>query len=333
MPFVRTLGRRGVIASLVCGVLAARSARAGPNEQRLAQALFDDARRLMDQKRYSEACPKLAESQRLDPGGGTLLNLAVCHAADGKTATALVEYNEALSMATRDGRRDREELARAAITKLEHDVPRVTVVVPPGHRTPGLDVKIDDTALPSVAWDVPMPVDPGSHTVVATVPGRAPWTVVISILAAEKKTIEVPRLAQGPEPAPPPPVVTMTPAPYTTEPAPQERPPVDRTSTTASNPLYVFILGTTIAAGGTMAITGVLALSEQSKADDNCIADRNWCRSQGGRDAAGNAEALAVVSTTALVIAAVGVVALFIVPSKRTITKTAGSGLLLGGTF
>jgi hypothetical protein len=125
----------------------------------------------------------------------------------------------------------------------------------------------------------------------------------------------------------------MTPAPFTTEPAPQERPPVDRTSTTASNPLYVFILGTTIAAGGTMAITGVLALSEQSKADDNCIADRNWCRSQGGRDAAGNAEALAVVSTTALVIAAVGVVALFIVPSKRTITKTAGSGLLLGGTF
>ena len=163
-------------------LLTSAPAAAGPSEQRLAQALFDDARRLMEQKRYSEACPKLAESQRLDPGGGTLLNLAVCHAADGKTATALVEYTEALSVATRDGRRDREELARSAIARLEGEVPRVTVVVPAAARAPRLEVKIDETPLPAVAWDVAMPVDPGGHTIVATVPGRAPWTTVVSVL-------------------------------------------------------------------------------------------------------------------------------------------------------
>jgi hypothetical protein len=324
-----------VIASLVGALLVMKitPAYAGPNEQRLAQALFDEARRLMDQKRFSEACPKLAESQRLDPGGGTLLNLAVCHAGEGKTATALVEYNEALSMATRDGRRDREDLARAAITKLEAEVPRITVVVPPGHRTPGLEVKIDDTQLPSVAWDVPMSVDPGSHTVVATVPGRAPWTVVISILEKEKKTIDVPRLAPGGEPAPrspPPPVAPPSPQ----EPTPQERPPVDApVATTSTNPLYVVALGTTIVAGGVTVITGFLALNEQSKAEDNCLVDRNWCQSQGGRDAAENAQTLAVVSTTALVIGAVGVVALFIVPSKRTTTKSSLNGFVLEGTF
>lgn len=327
------LGRRGVVASLVCGVLASRAARAGPNEQRLAQALFDDARRLMDQKRYAEACPKLAESQRLDPGGGTLLNLAVCHAGEGKTATALVEYNEALSMATRDGRRDREELARSAIAKLEGEVPRLTVVVPPRHRTPGLDVKIDDTPLPSVAWDVPMPVDPGSHAIIATVPGGAPWTAVISILEREKKTIEIPRLASGAEPTPAPVVMPPPAMNPSSEPSPHETPPVDRTSTTSTNPVYVVVLGGTIAAGATMAITGLFALSEQSKAEDNCLADRSWCRSQGGRDAAANAETLAVVSTTALVVGAIGVVALLFVPSKRTVTKTGLNGFALEGTF
>jgi len=80
-------------------------------EARLAQALFDEGRALMAQKRWAEACPKLAESQRLDPGGGTLLNLALCHSGEGKTATALVGLDDALAAAVRDGRADREKLA------------------------------------------------------------------------------------------------------------------------------------------------------------------------------------------------------------------------------
>jgi hypothetical protein len=36
-----------------------------------AQALFDDARRLVGQGQYADACRKFARSQELDPGGGT----------------------------------------------------------------------------------------------------------------------------------------------------------------------------------------------------------------------------------------------------------------------
>ena len=37
-----------------------------------ADALFKEGRALLDAKKFDEACPKLAESQRLDPGAGTL---------------------------------------------------------------------------------------------------------------------------------------------------------------------------------------------------------------------------------------------------------------------
>lgn len=298
---------------------------AGPNEQRLAQALFDEARRLMEQKRYAEACPKLAESQRLDPGGGTLLNLAVCHAAEGKTATALVDYNEALSVATRDGRRDREELARSAIATLEREVPRITVVVPASARVPNLEVKIDETPLPSVAWDVAMPVDPGGHSIVATIPGRAPWTAVVSVLPSERKVVEVPALA--PATAEPPPPL----APPTMD--SREPPPPAPLPETQTNPLYVGVFVGTLAAAATATVTGIFALTERSKAEEGCLVDRNWCSSADARDAASTSATLAWVSTGALIAAGVGTIALFVIPSRRVAARSVGSTFVLGTTF
>lgn len=179
-----------------------------PQQRSMAEALFQEGRRLMSEERYDEACPKLEESQRLDPGGGTLLNVAVCHERIGRTATAWSEYREALAQARRDQRPDRQEYAQARLNELEPKLSYVIVRVPEAARVPGLRVLVGNVALGDGSWGTPLPVDPGTVTVLATAPDRRPFRRELQIAAQERSELEVPVLvpvqqAQSSEPKPP----------------------------------------------------------------------------------------------------------------------------------
>src|SRR5258708_617548 len=114
------------------GLAPARAADADPSatDKSIATQLFTEGRVLLHQGRVGPACRKLEESQRLDPGGGTLLNVALCHEREGRTATAWVEFTEALGLAKRDDRTQRLEFARAHLAALEPVLSRL-VIEPP----------------------------------------------------------------------------------------------------------------------------------------------------------------------------------------------------------
>lgn len=159
------------------------SARAEPAAGQLttARELFDQGRALMAEHQYARACEKFQESQRLDPGGGTLLNLALCSELSGKTATAWVHFRDALRWARSDRRADRVKFAEQHLASLAPKLSRLRIVVAPEARVPGLVVSRDGVLLGGSAWGEPLAIDPGAHLVRATAPGKQTTDLQVSV--------------------------------------------------------------------------------------------------------------------------------------------------------
>src|SRR5947207_15885135 len=78
-------------------------AEAGAAQKAAAESLFDDALKAMKSGHFTEACPKLEESERIDPAIGTLLYLGECYEKTGRTASAWATFREAASAAQAQG--------------------------------------------------------------------------------------------------------------------------------------------------------------------------------------------------------------------------------------
>ena len=208
LPTSTERGRRVLVTlSVLLGALAvAAPAAAEPTaqERALAGALFEEGRVLMGKGSYAEACDKLAESQRLDPGGGTLLNLALCHERQGRIATAWVEFREARALARRDKRADREGAAATEMSKIEPALSMLAIEVPAEARAAGFVVKLDGAAIAEAAWGTKIPVDPGQRVVTAEAPERRTFTTTVEIGAsASAPVVTIPPLALEGGPKPP----------------------------------------------------------------------------------------------------------------------------------
>lgn len=258
---------------------------ADPDPGALGEALFRSGRELMADGKYSEACPKFAESNRIDPKLGTLMNLALCHENVGKTASAWAEYLQAADIAKRVGQAPREQVARERAHDLEAKLPHVII---DASAEPSAVVTLDDQPIGSGAFGTPMPLDPGDHVVRATAPGKKPY--VESLTApngATEQTVRIPAL-EAKEPEPPP---LEAPAP------PNPSPSTQRT--------WAWVVGGAgVAMIGTGAFFGVSAFSDKKTVESQCNSDTSRCTPTGS-----NAKTSLSTAETVSTIAALGGVA------------------------
>jgi hypothetical protein len=184
------------IAPLLALLLVPSVARAADppksaREQAAARGLFYEARTLMQQNKFAEACPKLEESLRLDPGLGTQFNLADCNEHIGQITTAWAGFLDVAAHAKAAHQADREKVARKRAAALEPRLPKLVVEVTGAPQ--GLEVKRDGVVVGSAAWGTAIAVDPGTHKISASAPGKQTWETTVTSIEAKTARVTVPR--------------------------------------------------------------------------------------------------------------------------------------------
>jgi hypothetical protein len=191
-----------VIAAAVPGI-----ARADGDAIAKAQARFDEGMVLMRAGKAAAACPKLEESQKLDPGMGTEFRLAECYEATDRLASAWTLFSKVADEAKLAGKGDRAAVAITRAANLAPKLSMLTVVVSKeAASVPGLVITRDDAVFPSSEWGVKEPINPGEHRFRAKAPGKFGWETVIAMVHGATMELAIPVLGATP-PAPPAPPV------------------------------------------------------------------------------------------------------------------------------
>lgn len=303
--------RRSFIAWSATALLSIAPGAASAQDQAAsAEALFREGRALMAQGKKAEACPKFAVSQRLEPGYGTLWNLADCYAQIGRTASAWAAFREAADLAKKGDQADRVAKAERRAAALEPKLERMIVTVK--DPAAGLVVKRSGVPLEPPTWGAALPIDPGKHLVEATAPGKMPFSVEAQTGGPGKTvSIEIPPLLDAPSA----PTVPSAGQPFTAQPLPPSLPPATRDSGAETRRTFAYVAGGVGLAGVVVgSISGVIASSKWNKAQDDHCRTETLCDAEGVA-LTGEAKTAASISTASFIIGGAAIaagVALFV---------------------
>ena len=180
----------GALACLALGLAAETAQAQTPADRADAEALASAAEALAAQGYYGAACAKYDASATLDPSARRFMTLADCHERAGMTARAWMSFRDAQDWAKARGDKALAATAAENAQRLEATLARIEIVVPPDHDVEGLEIRRDGALLSDAVRGVPVPVDPGSHVISASAPGRRAWSATIGV-SSGKATVSV----------------------------------------------------------------------------------------------------------------------------------------------
>jgi hypothetical protein len=274
---------------------SALATESSPRDPAAAEVLFRDGRSLVVAGDYPHACPKFAESLRLDYAPGTLLNLADCEEHTGRIASAWAHFRDlSTELPSTDERQPLAvERANALEPRMSHLTVRYTGAIPSSTR-----ILRDGVELRRASLDLALPVDPGLHTVVVMDDDRERSRVEVEVregqsqvLNAESSALEGARSGRG-----------------------------------ATRTVEWLTGGLAVTAFATGAAFGISALSNSSAAGSSCT-NSGVCSDAAGARAYDDAHAQARIADVALGIGlvATAVTGALLLSSRRSDTPQAAS--------
>ena len=156
-----------------------------------AEDLFRQGLQLTRSGRFADACPKFAESSRLDPAFGALINLAACYEKLGRTASAWQAYVDAADLARDKGQAARAKTARDKAGRLAPRLVRLEIRLAPDVDARGLQITRNGAPVDPALLGQAVPVDPGSYAIVASRQGAEPWSTSVNATQPGQITVEV----------------------------------------------------------------------------------------------------------------------------------------------
>jgi hypothetical protein len=249
------------LALAVASGLALIASDGRADDQAEAVKLFDKGRALMQSaSTLDEGCRTLEDSLKLWNRGDTVLNLALCHRRQGKTATAWAEFEKALTQGMKVGFPEAIVEARKERAELEAILSTLTVTVPPATTAlEGLTIEVGGQPFPIERWNTTFVIDPGAVRVAAHAKGRTAFDVTVNVgTHKDAKTVVVLLEVEPPLPPPPPP-------------PPRAAPPPPR-------PVWPWVVGGTgVALGAGAVASEILSRNAHDELNAKCGTSRQFC--------------------------------------------------------
>ncbi|MDF2695966.1 MAG: hypothetical protein K0S65_4349, partial [Labilithrix sp.] len=268
---------RILIAAVAVGLWTAPAlAQSTTDKDADAERLFREGQKLMEERRYGEACFKFEAAYKKDQQLGTLLNLAYCHKEQGATWQSWVEFKEAEVKATELKRSDRKDFARQRMAELEKSLARV--VVDAQSKVELTEILLEDRRVPEAEKGVTFAAEPGQRKLTFRAKGKKQVVQLVTITKSDRaQRIAVPAMEdQEKEPV----VAESAPSqePPRTGPASASAGANDPTTNGSSQKTVGIILGGVGIVGlGVGAVTGFITLgndcSKSGKDENRCPQD------------------------------------------------------------